>query len=235
MIQPVRSRKTGPRRLSALLPAAVMLASTTLPGPGWAGPADPRNGARLAACLASAVERPDQAYEDALVWRARSGGVDAEHCLAVARIELGDVATGAAALARLAGAPRAGSDDSRAELLVKAANAWMLVDSLPPAEAALTRALELRPGETTILTDRARVRMMGGRWTDAEADLDRILASGPDALALRLRAEARMQQGQLDGADADIAAAARLEPDSVETSLVRGRLREARRLGRAPD
>jgi tetratricopeptide (TPR) repeat protein len=230
----------APVRSAALAALGALALTSALAAPqlAQAQAMDPRNTGLLEACLAKAATAPDEAFEDGLRWRARSGGPDAEHCIAVARIENGDVQAGAQALVRVAGAPGRLTGPQRAGLLVKAANAWMLVDDLAPAEAALTRALELLGetggGHSAILTDRARVRMLGGRWSDAQADLDRVLALGPDAFALRLRAEAQMQQGQLEAAEADVAAAEALEPRSVETNLVRGRIREARRLGQAP-
>lgn len=226
-----RVQTAGPAA-ALVLAAAALLVSV---GAARAQAVDPRNTGQLMACLTKASERPDEALEDGLVWRARSGGIDAEHCIAVARIELGDIETGARTLVSLAASPYAGDAASRAQLLVKAANAWLLIEDYAPAEAALTRALELVPDAQGIFLDRARARALGGRWADAEVDLGRALAQGEDAFAYRLRAEVRMQQGRYDEADADIAAAERLEPRAVETNLVRGRIREARRLGRAPD
>ena len=238
--QPFAKPILPPRRSrvqSGLHGAALMLAVGLLAAGGMAQAqaVDPRNTEQLMACLTKASERPEEALEDGLVWRSRSGGIDAEHCIAVARIEVGDIETGARTLVSLAASPYAGDAESRAQLLVKAANAWLLIEDYAPAEAALTRALELVPDAQGIFLDRARARALGGRWSDAEVDLDRALAQGEDAFAYRLRAEVRMQQGRYDDAEADVAAAERLEPRSIETNLVRGRIREARRLGRAPD
>ncbi len=234
---PLLLPRTCTRVQSAGLAAALVLATALLAagGTAQAQAVDPRNTQQLMACLDKAAERAEEALEDGLVWRSRSGGIDAEHCIAVARIELGDIETGARTLVSLAASPYAGEAESRAQLLVKAANAWLLIEDYAPAEAALTRALELVPDAQGIFLDRARARALGGRWADAEVDLDRALAQGEDAFAYRLRAEARMQQGRYDEAESDVAAAERLEPRSVETNLVRGRIREARRLGRAPD
>ena len=231
-ILPPRSRVQSAGPAAALALATALLAAG---GTAHAQAVDPRNTQQLMACLAKASERPEEALEDGLVWRGRSGGIDAEHCIAVARIEVGDIETGARTLVSLAASPYAGDAESRAQLLVKAANAWLLIEDYAPAEAALTRALELVPEAQGIFLDRARARALGGRWSDAEVDLDRALAQGEDAFAYRLRAEVRMQLGRYDDAEADIAAAERIEPRSVETNLVRGRIREARRLGRAPD
>jgi tetratricopeptide (TPR) repeat protein len=56
-----------------------------------------------------------------------------------------------------------------------------------------------------------------------------------DVLALRLRAETLLQQKYYEAAELDIAQALRLAPKDVDNWLVRGRIQEARRLGRAPD
>jgi tetratricopeptide (TPR) repeat protein len=196
--------------------------------------ADPMQAQELAACLSKAQSNPDEAFEDAMVWRSRSGGVDAGHCAAVALVERGQVEAGARLLSGLAGAPMAGSADHRAMLLSKSANAWMTVDGLSEALAALTTALEIVPDRADLLAERAQVYALAGRWGDAQADLDASIAARPDAFAFRLRAESLMQLGSYDAADADVAAALALEPSSIETRLVRGRIREARRLGRPP-
>ena len=75
-------------------------------------------------------------------------------------------------------------------------------------------------------------RRSGPRSAPAEEDLSQSLDIRPDdALALRLRASARMQQSSFDLAEADAQAAVRLEPRNVDNLLVLGNVRESKRTG----
>jgi tetratricopeptide (TPR) repeat protein len=197
--------------------------------------ADPRDQARLAACIAKIDKAPEEAYEDGLIWRSQSGGAFAEQCVALAKVALGDTEAGAARLAGLASAPDAGDSDQRTLLLAKAANAWLMIGRFEPALRALNAALVLKPAETDLLIDRARSFAGLSQWSKARDDLTLALSKRPtDALSLRLRAETYLQQGQYDAAEADIALALRIGPRDIENHVMRGRASEARRLGRPP-
>lgn len=197
---------------------------------------DPRDSARLQACISKIDVAPLEAYEDALVWRSQSGGVYAEQCLALTKIATGEIATGAARLAALANAPDAGDPDQRALLLAKSANAWLMIEEYDPALRALNAALLLKPGEVDLLIDRARTFAGQRQWSKVQEDLSLALSKRPtDTLIFRLRAEAFLQQANYDAAQQDVSEALRLSPRDIETHIVRGRVSEARRLGRAPD
>lgn len=197
---------------------------------------DPRDSARLQACIAKIETAPLEAYEDGLVWRSQSGAAFAEHCIALARIANGDISGGASKLAALASAPDAGDNDGRALLLAKAANAWLMIEAYDPALRALTAALTLKPDEVDLLIDRARALAGLSQWTKAQDDLTLALSKRPsEALAFRLRAETNVQLKNYDAADRDVAQALLLAPRDVEGYVMRGRAIEARRLGRVPD
>ncbi|GBF56516.1 beta-barrel assembly-enhancing protease [Candidatus Phycosocius bacilliformis] len=197
---------------------------------------DPRDATRLAACVAKAETKPEEALEDGFVWRSQGGAIYAEQCIAIARIEGGDIGGGAERLTALASAPDAGDEESRAMILSRAANAWMMIEEYAAAQKALDAALKLKPGEPDLLLDRARAKAGQSKWAEAQTDLTACLSVRPlDVLALRLRAETLLQQKSYDAAELDIAQALRLAPKDVDNWLVRGRIQEARRLGRAPD
>jgi tetratricopeptide (TPR) repeat protein len=197
---------------------------------------DPRDSARLLACITKIDSAPLEAYEDGLVWRSQSGGVYAEQCLALAKIANGDVAGGAARLSALASTPEAGDEDQRALLLAKAANAWLMIDGFDPALRALNAALLLKPAEVDLLIDRARAFAGLGQWSKAQDDLTLALSKRPsDSLIFRLRAETHLQQAHYDAAQQDVNQALVLSPRDIETYVMRGRVIEARRLGRVPD
>ena len=197
---------------------------------------DPRDRDRLQACITKIDSAPFEAYEDGLVWRSQSGGIFAEQCLALARIANGDVAAGAARLAALASAPDAGNADQRTLLLAKSANAWLMIEEYDPALRALNAALVLKPAEVDLLIDRARSFAGLGQWSKAQDDLTLALSKRPnDVLIFRLRAETYLQQKNYAAADQDVAEALRQSPRDIDNYVMRGRVLEARRLGRAPE
>ena len=197
---------------------------------------DPRDSARLQACITKIDTTPMEAYEDGLVWRSQSGGALAEQCVALAKIANGDVAGGASRLAALARAPDAGGSDQRALLLAKAANAWLMIEDYDPALRALNAALLLKPSEVDLLIDRARAYAGLVQWPKAQDDLTLALSKRPrDSLIFRLRAETYVQTGNYGAAEQDIGEALRIAPRDIDAHLMRGRVIEARRLGRAPD
>lgn len=197
---------------------------------------DPRDSVRLQACITKTETAPMEAYEDGLVWRGQSGGIFAEQCIAIAKIANGEVAAGASRLASLATAPDAGDADQRALLLAKAANAWLMVQDFDAALRVLTAALVLKPIEVDHLIDRARAFAGLAQWSKAQDDLTLALSKRPnDPLIFRLRAEAHLQQRNYSAAELDVGEALRLSPRDIDGYVVRGRVIEARRLGRAPD
>jgi tetratricopeptide (TPR) repeat protein len=199
------------------------------PAPDW----QTRQDQRLEACLALTETDAERAYEEGLAWRAQMGGPEAGHCIAAALVARGDLETGAARFMALANAADAGTDVRRALLFSKAANAWLLAGDAAPALEAIERALLLAPARRELLADQAVALSLLERWSEAETVLDGLIGSGTaDALLLRLRAEARLQQGKLDGADADVEAAIAAAPSDIDNYVMRGRAREARRLGR---
>jgi Tfp pilus assembly protein PilF len=74
---------------------------------------------------------------------------------------------------------------------------------------------------------------MLGNWTEAKEDLDRALTLAPSmAIARQLRAEAHLNLDQLNLAMADIDAAMAVDPENIDTLVLRGRVREAIRLSK---
>ena len=207
--------------------ASPCIAQTTLTDPQMV---------RLHDCAAKAQTNAAGAYSDGLSWRLHYGAMLAEQCIALAQIGMGEYETGANRLFAIANAPDGGTDAQKTDMLVKSANAYLLAELPDGAIKALDLALKLKPNDGDLLIDRARASAMVAKWPEAEADLSQaMLARGPLGFALRLRAETRLQQKKYDLAEADINDALRLEPKQVDNYVVRGRVREARRLGHAPD
>jgi tetratricopeptide (TPR) repeat protein len=191
---------------------------------------------RFSQCLALIEQDPGRAYEEGMAWAAEGHALNAYRCAAMALIAQNRVDEGARRLESLALALNPAQTAMRAELLSQAGNAWLLARQPAQARSAFTRAiatLESDPSQLPdLLIDRARAYAMERDWRRAEEDLSRSLDIRPDAaLALRLRAAARMHQSSFDLAEADALAATRLEPDVGDNFLVLGHVRESKRTG----
>ena len=194
------------------------------------------NDQKLTACIAKIETKAEDAYSDGLIWRLHYGGMKAEQCIALALIGMGQYEAGAKRLFAIGNAPDGGTDGEKIQLLVKSANGFLLAELPEDAVKALDLALNLNPKDGDLLIDRARANAMLLQWELAESDLTEAMNQrGALGFALRLRAETRLQQKKYDLAEADINDALRLEPKEVENYVVRGRVREARRLGHAPN
>ena len=128
-----------------------------------------------AACVAAVDKKPDDAFEQALIWRDHGGGLPAEHCAALALIALRQPGEAGARLDAMARRPDAGSPAERAALLDQAGNAWLLADQADNAESRSLAALKVTPRDPELWIDRARARALKMDWTGAEADLTSAL------------------------------------------------------------
>lgn len=192
--------------------------------------------ARLNACITEIDQDAEKAYEAAMAWAREAPVREAYVCAALSDIGRGRAAEGAQQLLALAGALSGAPVEERVELLSQAGNAWLLARQPDRAVETFTNALKLAPKEPDLLIDRARAYALENAWKNAEFDLTAALAIRPqDALALRLRAEARLRQSVFDLALKDAEEAAGLEPKSVDTLLALGRAREAKRTGKPPE
>ena len=202
---------------------------------------DAAEAAQYSACLAKTGTNADAAYEDALVWRDRGGGVPAQHCAAVALVALGKYAEAATRLTALAETP-----EGRAmapALLGQAGNAWLLGDFPSNALSVLNAALSAGPDrlapseEADLRIDRGRAHAALEHWGEAEADLSRALSLDPErAAAYTFRATARRMLNKLDMALEDLQLALALDAKDPAALLERGnvyRLMEKKDLARA--
>ena len=185
---------------------------------------------RYADCISKISTVPDEAYEDALIWRSEGGGALASHCVALSLFELGRQEQAASHLESLAGSSEGGDAAARAEFYAQAGNAWLAARYPVDARRAFTRGLALTPDDPDLLIDRARAAALMGEWRDADDDLTEAIAlRSDDSFALRLRADAKLQLGELDAAASDADAAIALDPADVDARLIRGNILEAQR------
>jgi tetratricopeptide (TPR) repeat protein len=219
------AEQTGPPASAAPPPAP--------PVPPYVPPqrgGPPRSAAGDAAtydrCMGLTKTDPAAARDYAERWQGRGGEHPADHCYAIALVELKQYKEGATRLEGLAKAMGHAPDSLRAEVLDQAAQAWLLAGDPSRAYAADSAALNLAPNDADILVDRAEAAGSGGSYDKAVADLDRVLKTDPGRIeALIYRATAYRQLGQLDAALADIDRAVNLSPGSPTALLERGNIR----------
>jgi len=183
--------------------------------------------AQYRACLGKTETNADAAYDDALVWRDRGGGVPAQHCAAVALVRLGKYAEAATRLAALAETP--GGRAMAPALLGQAGNAWLLGEFPSNALSVLNAALSAGPQnlapseEADLRIDRGRVLAALERWSESENDLSKALSLDPErSPAYVFRATARRMQNKLDLALEDLQLALALDPKDTAALLERG-------------
>jgi tetratricopeptide (TPR) repeat protein len=177
-------------------------------------------------CMGLTKTDPVAARDYAERWQSRGGEHPADHCYAIALVELKQYKEGATRLESLAQAMGHAPDSLRAEVLDQAAQGWLLAGDPSRAYAADSAALNLAPNDADILLDRAEAAGSGGSYDKAVADLDRVLKTDPGRVeALIYRATAYRQLGQLDAALGDIDRAVNLSPGSPTALLERGNIR----------
>lgn len=216
---------------AALILPFALLQTAAAPAPG----AD-----RYSQCVALIDEDPARAYEEGMAWAAEGQAVSAYRCAALALIAQDRPDDGARRLESLASAVNPAQASLRAELFSQAGNAWLLAREPGQARSAFTRAIVTVESQPSLLpdllVDRSRAYAMERDWRKAEEDLSRALdIRAEDAEALRLRAQARMNQNSFALAESDAVAATRIEPSNVDNYVVLGHVRESARTGAPVD
>lgn len=179
-------------------------------------------------CMAEVKNSPQQAFEIALAWRDLGGGDAADHCVAAALIGLGQHREAAGRLEQLAEKTQQ-KVEIKAGLLAHAAQAWMLAGNNQRAEAVLTAALGLAPGNPNLLIDRAQALAGQKNFDAAIEDLTSAIdRGGRQADAFVFRAAAYRLLDKLELALADIERALEMQPDHLDGLLERGILRRLR-------
>lgn len=214
--------------IPSVLSAVSVVAMTFLSLPAFAGDLTENFDKKHKDCLEHIAEDSDLAFEEAMIWRSEGGGRRAKHCEAMALFALGHEDEAAHRLDELAKASDGGSPAMRADFYAEAANFWLLANEPDKAYASASAGLKLKENHTDLRIARARAYSLEERYDYAETDLTSALVFDPkSAAALRYRADARMQQDKLEDALEDIERSLSLNPESVETAVVRGRIREA--------
>jgi tetratricopeptide (TPR) repeat protein len=208
--------------LGLLLPAAaadpVGAAQTMVPAE--------RDAETYAYCMKLAKLDGAAAQRLAEEWRIRGGAHPADHCAAVALIEIGQYREAAMRLEALSKAMTKAPSALRAEVLDQAGQAWLLAGNPGQAYAAAAEAVALQPADVELRIDRAEAAASAGYFDRAVGDLNIVLEADPNrADALIYRASAYRALYRLDAALADIDAALTRSPDSAPALLERGNIR----------
>jgi tetratricopeptide (TPR) repeat protein len=177
-------------------------------------------------CMELARRDPQNGFETGSTWRDQGGGSPAKHCVAVALINLKQYAEGATRLEQLATEMGNGPANLRGDVLDQAGQAWNLAGEPQRAQAALTRALALEPGNPDILIDRSIVLAGIKRYQEAIDDLTVAIDHDrrrPEAYIYRAAAYRLIDS--LHPAEEDAERAIALGPDLPEAWLERGNVR----------
>lgn len=178
---------------------------------------------RYQSCLRTANLDPGRALTMAAEWKKNKGGAPADHCAAMALVELKRYPEAATRLDALGKAPDMGN--LRPEIFDQAGNAWMMAGEADKAVASFSDALTLSANDPDLYADLARAQAMKKAWGEAEADLTealRLSPRRPDLLVLR--ASARDAQGKLREASQDVDQALALRPLAPEALVERGQI-----------
>jgi tetratricopeptide (TPR) repeat protein len=174
-------------------------------------------------CLSLANLNPTAALGVAAEWGKNKGGAPAQHCAAMALVELHRYPEAASRLDALGRAPDLGS--LRASVFDQAGNAWMLAGDAAKAAASFSAALALSASDADLYADLARAQAMQKAWPEVESDLNAALGLQPRRVDfLVLRASARAAQGKLEAARDDTNAALKIKPNSAEALIQRGEI-----------
>ncbi|MBX7147188.1 MAG: tetratricopeptide repeat protein [Alphaproteobacteria bacterium] len=178
------------------------------------------------ACMTLARRKPEEGFESALAWSKEGGGAPAEHCIAIALIQLNKFPEAALRLEKAATLINKGEESLAAELLGQAAQAWYQADRLDFAYLLQSRALNLDPQNIDLFIDRGVILVESGKYQEALADFNQALTLSPQKIeALVYRGTVYRILDQLDDAKKDINQALLINSHYPEALLERGILK----------
>lgn len=183
--------------------------------------------AHYRSCLSASSLNPQAALLDAQAWIKAHGGVPAQHCEAVALVNLKRYAEAGARLDHIA-ADRGVPDIAfRVALYDQAGNAWLLAGNGARAVQSFSAALAMSAGDPDLFADLARAQAMLRNWHEVDLDLNAALQLAPHrADLLVLRASARRALQHFAQANQDIELALKLKPHDSNALVERGLLRK---------
>jgi|SRR5579859_1868922 len=177
-------------------------------------------------CLVDANANAALALSDADGWVKSGGGVPAEHCAALALVNLKRYAEAGSRLDKIASGREKLEVAFRVSLFDQAGNAWLLAGNGERAVQSFSGALALSAGDADLFADLARAQAMRHNWAEVVLDMNAALQLTPRRADLFvLRASARRALKRYQDANADIEAALKLKPGDGDALVERGLLR----------
>ena len=187
---------------------------------------------RLNDCIQKIETAPEEAYEDALAWLHEGSRPNAHYCAALSLSALGHHEEAAARLEALAQQKGPATLTERAVFLTQAGNAWLSAGLVDEAIQSFSDALKINRNDPDLFKDRAAAHLAAEQPVQALTDLEEALNIRPvDAEAYKLRALAYLQQDSYDSALESIELSRRYDPENIDTLVLRGEIREAKRIG----
>lgn len=186
--------------------------------------------AQYEACLSLINQNAEAAYEEGLAWRAQGGSWPAMHCIALSQVALGQYGIAARRLESTAEGAVVATDATRAIMFGQAGDAWLAAGEPANAERAFRRGRDFASEDAGLALGVAEAAALQENWERAEAAAGEALRlDGTLVRGWQVRGQARLEQGNLDGAAADLNEALARDDENIEALLLRGRVNEVRR------
>lgn len=134
------------------------------------------------ACVQLSRQTPADGFEAAITWRDEGGGAAAQHCTAMALVNLGQFADAALRLESLADEMKDFGAAERAAVLGQAGRAWQRAGDRGRARAAASAAIRLAPDNADLYVDRGEMLAADGLLWEAVDDFNAALDRAPDHL-----------------------------------------------------
>lgn len=180
-------------------------------------------------CMALATgANAQQGLDYATQWMSQQENGAAIHCMATARMNLGQFGEAANLITELASVQPPEQLGRKAALLGQAGQIWEQEGNLEKAIASYGESLKIDPQNPQVWKSRAIAYARQKQWNEVIQDLDFSHALDTKNVdTLVLRATAYRYVNLMDRAKTDIARALRLDPISVAAFLERGNIRSS--------
>lgn len=208
------------KNLSAFFAAAIIIGTAT----SRTAMAQQSPAQLYSTCMAWTQSDPQRAFGEATRWESLGGGHPARYCALVALMTMGRYGEAAQGLEKLADDVRA-SAPFKAQVLARAAEAWLLLGEEDLSLDVIDTAIALDPTSADLLIVRSQVLAAKGAYWEAADDLGRVIEVDPaNADALAFRAAAWRHLNTLDLALSDAQRALASMPNHPGGLLERGNI-----------
>ncbi len=176
-------------------------------------------------CVSRVEQNAEQGRYYALRWISDGGGDPAVYCAAVADLAVGVPRLAANRLQSLAEKNRTQDPYLSARLYIQAAQAWATGEEAELAISAISEAERMAPATEEVKLLAAPIYAQISRWGLVKRSLDTAEEyNALSAQALTLRARARKELSDHEGAARDLQLALNQEPNNIDALVLRGEL-----------